>query len=97
MPTQTKDTLPVIDIAPFLNQDPQDAGRRAAGSAALHAACVKYGFFYLDISAYVDPRVPENLTELGREFFALPQDEKDKLSLRNEDHARGTRLLDSGI
>jgi isopenicillin N synthase-like dioxygenase len=80
-------TLPIIDIAPFLRDDQGEL--RASASAALHAACVKYGFFYLDISAYADPSETAKLTALAREFFALPQEEKDKISLSNEDHARG--------
>lgn len=80
-------TLPIIDIAPFLRDDQPEL--RASASAALHAACVKYGFFYLNISAYADPSETLKLTDLAREFFALPQEEKDKISLSNEDHARG--------
>lgn len=87
--SSTEATLPIIDIAPFLNNDAQDATKRASASAALHAACVEYGFFYLDIAAYVDMAEPEELTKLAREFFVLPQDEKDKLTLKNQDYARG--------
>jgi isopenicillin N synthase-like dioxygenase len=86
-------TLPIIDIAPFLRDD--QAELRATVSAALHAACVKYGFFYLNISAYVDPSEPQQLTELAGGFFALPQEEKDKISLKNEDGARGRLYLKS--
>lgn len=82
-------TLPIIDIAPFLNADPRDADKRAATAAALHAACIEFGFFYLNIDAYVDRSEPEELARLGREFFSLPQDEKDKLSLKHQDFARG--------
>lgn len=88
----TLDTLPIIDIAPFLSSDPADANKRAATSAALHAACVEYGFFYLNIDAYVDRSEPEELTRLAKEFFSLPQEEKDKLALSNQDYARGACL-----
>jgi isopenicillin N synthase-like dioxygenase len=50
---------------------------------------VNYGFFYLNIAAYVDPKEPDELARLGREFFMLPQEEKEKLALRNQDYARG--------
>jgi isopenicillin N synthase-like dioxygenase len=83
-------TLPIIDIAPYLNHDPQDAARRASTAAELHAACLEFGFFFLNISAFVDSSEPEELTALARAFFALPQEEKDQLSLTNEDHARGS-------
>ncbi|KAF8908967.1 hypothetical protein CPB84DRAFT_1813218 [Gymnopilus junonius] len=85
--------LPIIDIAPFLNFDPADAPKREATAAALHSACVEYGFFYLNIKAYVDPSEPEELARLAREFFALPQEEKDMLSLKNQDSARGYARL----
>lgn len=82
--------LPIIDIAPFLSLDPAaDAAKRAAASAALHFACIEYGFFYLDIRAFVDPAEPEELAILAREFFALPEEEKNRYALKNEDYARG--------
>lgn len=84
--------LPIISIEPFL--DPDDA-RRLSTAAALHAACSQYGFFYLDISSYVNPSEPEELIRLAREFFALPQEEKDKISLANEDGARGMYMWKS--
>lgn len=85
------DKLPIIDIAPLLNGDStaEAQDKRKEVSAALHHACVKYGFFYLNISSYVDPKEPEELARLGREFFKLPQEEKDEISLSKQDHARG--------
>ncbi|KAL1679087.1 hypothetical protein EV122DRAFT_263969 [Schizophyllum commune] len=89
--------LPIIDIAPWLSDDPAQADARAAVSAALHSACVNYGFFYLDISSYVPKEEPEELTALAREFFALPQEEKEKIALRNEDGARGYARLKENV
>lgn len=83
-------TLPVIDIAPFLT--PHNAKARAATSASLHVACVEFGFFYLDLSAYIDMSEPEELLSLAKEFFALPQEEKDNIALSKQDHARGSLL-----
>jgi isopenicillin N synthase-like dioxygenase len=85
------ESLPIINLAPFLNSDPSDSNRIAA-TAALHSACVNFGFFYLDIRAFIDPREPEELARLASRFFALPQEEKDKLSLKNQDYARGMYL-----
>lgn len=82
--------LPIIDVAPFLNADPARASDRAEASSALHKACVEYGFFYLNIDAYVDRAETEDLVRLGKEFFSLPQAQKDALALKNEDNARGT-------
>ena len=86
-------TLPIIDISPWVKPDTvgRNGGRRST-SAALHAACLNYGFFYLDISSVVEKDEPEELARLAREFFALPQAKKDKLSLANQDGARGSYL-----
>src|ERR1700731_1646609 len=82
------ETLPVIDISPYLSEGNGEA--RRATSAALHAACVEYGFFYLDISRYVDLSEADELISLARRFFSSPQEEKDKIGLANQDGARGT-------
>lgn len=81
-------SLPIIDIAPYL--DSGLAHGRKDVAKAIHAACTDYGFFYLDITSYLaDIREPDELATLARQFFALPQDEKDKISLKNQDYARG--------
>lgn len=82
------ESLPIISLEPFLNSDSCDP-RRMAAAAALHTACVDFGFFYLDIKAFIDPSEPEELVRLASQFFALPQEEKDKLALKNQDYARG--------
>ena len=86
---ETLKSLPIIDIAPLLTSDPAHNDKRKATSAALHAACIEYGFFYLNVQAFIDPSEPEELAELGRKFFTFPQEEKDKLAMRNQDYARG--------
>ncbi|KAK7056814.1 hypothetical protein VNI00_002531 [Paramarasmius palmivorus] len=93
------EVLPIINITPYLLDDqcPGAAERRAATSAAIHEACVNFGFFYLDISAFADPRDTEELSTLAREFFSLPQEEKDKLALSNQDHARGYARLKENV
>ncbi|KIK03355.1 hypothetical protein K443DRAFT_676838 [Laccaria amethystina LaAM-08-1] len=95
-PTGTS-SLPIIDISSFLDNETQNADKRASVAAALHSACIEYGFFYLNIKAFVDLSEPEELTRLAREFFALPQTEKDKLSLMNEDGARGYARLKENV
>ncbi|KAG6910675.1 hypothetical protein DXG01_008719 [Tephrocybe rancida] len=94
----TPNALPIVNIAPFLNQDgPDNVELRASTAAALHKACVEYGFFYLDLSAYVDPAVPARLAELGKEFFHLPQEQKDIIALKNQDGARGYARLKENV
>ncbi|KAJ7670216.1 hypothetical protein B0H17DRAFT_1086060 [Mycena rosella] len=90
-------SLPIIDIGPYLSINPVDPAARKATSEALHAACLEFGFFYLQISAFVDPAVPAELTTLARQFFALPQEEKDKISLSNQDGARGYARLKENV
>ncbi|KAJ4482141.1 Clavaminate synthase-like protein [Lentinula aciculospora] len=91
-------SLPIISIAPYLSQpSPEVETRRASVSAAIHSACRDFGFFYLDISTISDPREPEELTELARKFFHSPQEEKDKLALSNQDHARGYARLKENV
>jgi len=80
-------TLPIIDIAPWI--EGHDHKGRLSTAAAIHAACLEFGFFYLDVSAFVSPDEPEELSRLAREFFGLPQEEKDKILLDNQDGARG--------
>ncbi|KAF7365225.1 Oxoglutarate 3-dioxygenase [Mycena venus] len=89
-------SLPIINIAPWLPQNTDNTAREAI-SKALHAACLEFGFFYLDISEYVDPAVADELATLARQFFALPQEEKDKISLSNQDHARGYQRLKENV
>ncbi|KAJ6477458.1 hypothetical protein C8R47DRAFT_1140638 [Mycena vitilis] len=91
-------SLPIIDIAPYLQGgEPGNTAERKATAQALHSACVEFGFFYLKLDDYVSPTVPEELTALARQFFALPQDEKDKLSLSKQDHARGYARLKENV
>ncbi|KAI0699114.1 Clavaminate synthase-like protein [Cytidiella melzeri] len=87
--------LPIINIAPYLTTE-NKSGRLSVASS-LHAACLEYGFFYLDYTSYVDPSEPEELTELARKFFAQSQEEKEKIALRNEDGARGYARLKENV
>ena len=85
--------LPIINLAPYWNGRSANETERQVVSKALHSACVEYGFFYLDISHYVDPAETEELIRLAREFFGLPQAEKDKIALSHQDFARGTGAM----
>ncbi|KAF5360915.1 hypothetical protein D9756_004798 [Leucocoprinus leucothites] len=93
------DKLPIIDIAPLLDDDaaPRTRNDKKKTAEALHNACVNYGFFYLNIAKYVNPKGPEELMRLGREFFGLPQAEKDKLLISNQDYARGYQRLKENV
>ncbi|EIM85793.1 Clavaminate synthase-like protein [Stereum hirsutum FP-91666 SS1] len=95
MPVKAASALPIIHIAPWL-EDHNHKGRLST-SAAIHAACLEYGFFYLDISSYIDPQEPEELARLARQFFSQPLEEKNKISLNREDHARGYARLNENV
>ena len=85
-------TLPIISIAPYINPSSYTDEDRKATSDALHIACRDYGFFYLNVECLVGQEEVEELFGLARKFFALPQSEKDAISLRNEDSARGVYI-----
>ncbi|KAH9065414.1 Clavaminate synthase-like protein [Lactarius vividus] len=88
LPVKVASTLPIINIAPWI--EGHDHKGRLSAAAAIHAACLDYGFFYLDISSYIDPREPEELARLAHNFFSLPTEEKENISISKQDHARGT-------
>ena len=87
MISKSLSALPIIDISPWLSDS--DTSHRLSVAASIHAACLEYGFFYLNISAIADPSEPEELRRLAQEFFDLPQEEKDRISIAHQDHARG--------
>jgi len=85
----TPPTLPIINIEPYINLSKYADDDRRATSEALHVACRDYGFFYLNVECLVSGQEVEELLELARAFFGLPQEDKDAISIRNEDSARG--------
>lgn len=89
-------SLPIIDIGPWTHpaEDKYRGhnGGRQATSAALHAACLTYGFFYLDISSYASQAEMDDLARLAKEFFSLPQEVKEMLAVANQDGVRGGKF-----
>jgi len=92
-------TLPLISITPWLptSSGPDNDFCRREISQALHSACVEYGFFYLDISDFVSLEETTELERLARQFFELPQVEKDKISISKQDGARGYQRLNENV
>ncbi|KAH9049912.1 Clavaminate synthase-like protein [Lactarius hengduanensis] len=95
VPVKVASTLPIINIAPWI--EGHDHRGRLSAAAAIHAACLDYGFFYLDVSSYVDPREPEELARLAHDFFGLPTEEKENISISKQDHARGYQRLKENV
>lgn len=77
--TLPSSTLPIVDIAPYLPGSSGSEAERANTAAALHAACRDFGFFYLRVAPFVSEAERTQLLDYGREFFALPQPEKDAI------------------
>ncbi|KXO89401.1 isopenicillin N synthase family dioxygenase [Tsukamurella pseudospumae] len=77
--------VPVLDLS-LLDTEPE----RFDG--AVRAAAHDVGFFYLTRHGVAHERIDEVLA-LAREFFALPQADKDAIAMTNSPHFRGyTRL-----
>ncbi|KAK5220442.1 hypothetical protein LTR99_009677 [Exophiala xenobiotica] len=89
-------SLPVIDIAPYL--DPNSAPtQRAATAHAVDHACREFGFFYL-IGHGIPEELRQEMLRLGHEFFSLPQAEKDEISVFNSmDRVRGYARLGENV
>ncbi|KAG9092369.1 hypothetical protein FRC07_011681, partial [Ceratobasidium sp. 392] len=96
-PPINADTLPIIDISPYLPNRPIDSKARAATASALHAACRDFGFFYLDISGFVDKARTDRLAELAHRFFGLSGEVKERLHIQNQDLARGYQRLGENV
>lgn len=95
------ETLPIIDISPFLpTSDPETRAGRGACAQALADACSKYGFFYL-----TNHSIPSSLTDevlsLARSFFlSTPESEKRSIARKDPpdgDGARGYQVLRENI
>jgi isopenicillin N synthase-like dioxygenase len=73
-------SLPIIDISPFL--DPQHASDKAriTTARALDTACRSVGFFYLSKHNIPTPELNEILS-LAHAFFALPASEKEAIKM----------------
>ncbi|MDD6055362.1 MAG: 2-oxoglutarate and iron-dependent oxygenase domain-containing protein [Helicobacteraceae bacterium] len=77
-------SVPVIDLSKLNG----DKATQEQFFKELRYAAHKIGFFYL-VGHGVDLEVCKRLFELSREFFALPLEEKLKISIDNSPHFRG--------
>ncbi len=85
----TNATVPLIDIAPFLEGSP--AGRRKVARAVADA-CEDIGFFAITGHG-VSPDVINRLRRLSHEFFELPEAEKAKAIHPVPGTPRGHRIF----
>ena len=77
--------IPLIDFSPFLEGDPQ--GKRNV-SLQIGKACRNIGFFYISNHGIKPETVDTTVKEIKR-FFALPLEEKLKISIENSTCHRG--------
>jgi isopenicillin N synthase-like dioxygenase len=96
-----EDGLPIIDISSYL--DPTSSlEARETTAAAINAACVNYGFFYLTGHGIPNSKLDE-IVDLARRFFALPLEEKNKIKRYDAggpeggDSARGYQGLGENV
>lgn len=85
MSSENAGSLPVIDLSPLLSGAP-DGVRTVA--AAIGRAARETGFFYLT-GHPVTPARMEAMFAAAHAFFALPDAEKEALSIRRSPHNRG--------
>lgn len=74
-----RQSIPIIDISALREKaaDKKEIGKIAK---QINSACCEHGFFY--ISGHGVPvSLQEDLEKLSREFFALPEEEKNKISM----------------
>jgi len=69
--------LPIIDVAPLFGTD---RASRARTVEAIGAACRSHGFFYASGHG-IAATILERLDAASREFFALPQAEKNAIAM----------------
>lgn len=86
-----KASLPIIDIEPYLPSKCEqftDQDREKTAKA-FHEACRDIGFLYLKVDSLISADELQGALDAGREFFHLPQEEKEEILLTKSDGARG--------
>lgn len=76
----TINRLPLLDLS-HLHGNPE---QRRAFLTSLNEAARNVGFFYLTHHS-----IPETLQQQARAFFALPDDEKQRVAMIHSPHFRG--------
>lgn len=77
----TVDTIPTIDLSPWLNSDESKAAEKLAVVKELHDACVTYGFFQL-IGHGIPLDMQRGVFDCAAKFFDLPLKEKTNVSIK---------------
>lgn len=89
--TSARNALPVIDVSRL--NSPELSDRRAL-AAELGRACREIGFFYV-VNHGISGSQRDSLFAAAKTFFAQPDSEKDKLSIKRSPHNRGYVALEA--
>ncbi|MEX2453625.1 MAG: 2-oxoglutarate and iron-dependent oxygenase domain-containing protein [Rhodospirillaceae bacterium] len=84
------DTVPIIDISPFLSGNPEE---KAGVAEAVAAACRDIGFFAISGHG-IDQNIVEDLREAAHVFFEQPEAVKRASKHPVEDTPRGFRVFE---
>jgi isopenicillin N synthase-like dioxygenase len=85
--------LPIIDISAFFTDDEQ---LKRETALKLRKVCSEIGFFYLTGHGIPQDMVDEAHKQ-AREFFKLPLEVKNEISVQNSPHFRGYQALGENI
>ncbi|KAJ5531851.1 hypothetical protein N7527_005244 [Penicillium freii] len=77
--TISAETIPTVDLSPWLNPDASEEAKDAVVKAVSHA-CSTYGFFNL-VGHGIPVEAQNKIFECSKEFFDLPLNEKMKVSV----------------
>lgn len=85
-------SLPILDFAQLVG----DAAQQKAFLQKLSRSAREVGFFYL-INHGVDEQLSARVQQLSRQFFALPEEDKQRVSMIHSPHFRGYNRAGSEV
>jgi isopenicillin N synthase-like dioxygenase len=74
--------VPTIDIAPLLSTRIEDEAARRETARQIGDACERFGFLQV-VGHGIDPALRADLHLAAEQFFALPEEEKDRVAMRH--------------
>ena len=74
--------VPTIDVTTLLSDRVEDEAERRATSRRIGEACEEFGFLQV-VGHGIDPTLRSRLHVAAEQFFALPDEEKDRIAMRH--------------
>ena len=74
--------VPTIDIAPLLSHRLEDEAERRDTARRIGEACEQFGFLQV-VGHGIDPELRRRLHDAAEGFFALDEEEKDRVAMRH--------------